>query len=96
MGILEQLQREQAARDQKTLSEIVGSNVPERRGFADACDESAQKVHAEQGELALRELHKDPDLAGNGFVIGLLMNRFPLLSQHEAAKAVARFRKGKK
>jgi hypothetical protein len=96
MGILEQLQREQAARDQKTLSEIVGSNVPERRGFEDACQESADKRHAEQGELALKELRCDPDLARDGFVIGLLMDRFPLLSQHEATKAVARFRKEKK
>ena len=96
MGILEQLQREQAARDQKTLSEIVGSNVPERRGFAEACEESEQKLHTEQGELALQELRCDPDLARDGWVIGLLMNRFPLLSQHDATKAVARFRKDKK
>jgi hypothetical protein len=96
MGILEQLRREQAARDQQTLAEIVGSNVPERRSFGDACQESEDKLHAEQGEQALAELRRDPNLARDGFVIGLLMNQFPLLSQHEATKAVARFRKEKK
>ncbi|HSY31860.1 MAG TPA: hypothetical protein VLA42_07715 [Verrucomicrobiae bacterium] len=96
MGILEQLQREQAARDQQTLDEIVGSNVPTGQSFEDACQESKDKQHAEQTELAVRELRRDPELARAGFVIGLLMDRFPLLSQHDATRAVARFRKEKK
>jgi len=96
MGILEQLQREQAARDQKTLDEIVGSNVPEKRSFEEECQKSTDKRHAEQTELAVRELRSDPNLASDRYAIGLLMDRLPLLSQHDATRAVARFRKEKK